>query len=341
MKSELSVVGIDIAKRVFHLVGMDVTGNIMFRKRLSRKALMPFIMQLPAVTIGMEACGGAHYWARRFRDQGHEVKLIAPQFVKPYIKSNKNDTRDAEAIGEAMTRPTMRFVSIKEVAQQDVQALHRVRERLMKARTALVNEIRGLLHEYGIVLPQGVSKFRKSFIHQLEAEQAKLTPLSQALFHKLFDEFVTLEEQVSYYEEKLEAMAHQHPECQRLLTIPGIGVLTATALIAAVSDTSMFTNGRQFAAWLGLVPRQHTTGGKDRLLGISKRGDGYLRKLLIHGARSTVRWLGDKTDRRSQWIRELVTRRGKNRAAVAVANKNARIVWVLLSRSEVYRPISG
>jgi transposase len=340
MKQDVSVVGIDLAKRVFHVVGMDVTGQILFRKRLSRDALIPFIMQLPPVVIGMEACGGAHYWARRFREHGHTVKLMAPQFVKPYVKSHKNDTRDAEAIGEAVTRPTMRFVPVKGLAQQDIQSLHRARERLMKVRTALVNEIRGLLSEYGIVLPTSVSKFRKAFVAKLEAERSKLTELGHELFQHLFDEFSEVEKRLVYYDEKLTTMGRTHPECQRLLTIPGIGPLTATALVAAVSDAQQFHNGRQFAAWLGLVPRQHTTGGKERRMGISKRGDGYIRKLLVHGARATIRWVGSRTDRRSQWIRQLVERRGTNRTAVAVANKNARIVWVLLSRQQDYRPVT-
>jgi transposase len=341
MKQEISVLGIDIAKRVFLAVGMDERGKIVFRKQLSQHALMPFIAKLPPVLIGMEACGGAHYWARRFRVHDHDVKLMAPQFVKPYVKSNKNDTRDAEGISEAVTRPTMRFVPAKEIEQQGIQALHRVRERLMGARTALVNEVHGLLNEYGIVIPKGVSKFRKTVVGKLESEQDKLTPLSQEMFWQLVEEFAALEEQLAFYQEKLDTLAKTHPECQRLMTIPGIGPLSATALVAAVSDANAFQNGRQFAAWLGLVPRQQSTGGKERLLGISKRGDRYLRKLLIHGARATMRWVGLKTDRRSQWIRQLVERRGKNRTAVAIANKNARIVWALLTSHQSYQPATG
>jgi transposase len=337
MKPAMSVLGIDIAKRVFHAVGMDERGKIVLRKRLSRHDLIPFLAKLPPVRIGMEACGGAHYWARRFREHGHEVKLMAPQFVKPYVKSNKNDSRDAEAIAEAMTRPTMRFVPTKEVDQQDLQALHRVRERLIGARTALVNEVQGLMHEYGIVIPKGVAKFRQAVVGKLESEPDKRTPLSQEMFWKLIDEFAALEKQLTYDQEKLEALATTHPACQRLMTIPGIGPLSATALVAAVSNASAFKNGRQFAAWLGLVPRQYTTGGKERMLGMSKRGDTYLRKLLVHGARTTIRWVGRKTDRRSQWIRQLVERRGKNRTAVAVANKNARIVWALLTSHQDYQ----
>ena len=335
---QVSVLGIDSAKQLFHVVGMDDTGTIVWRKRLTRGALMPFIAQLPPMVIGMEACGGAHYWARRFRRHGHTVKLMAPQFVKPYVKSNKHDMADAEAIAEAVTRPTMRFVPIKELAQQDFQALHRVRERLVKARTALINEIRGLLGEYGIVLPQGVTKFRHGLLPILEQEQAKLTALGREIFRQLYEEWLILEKRLTYYNEQLETIGRTHPVCQRLLTIPGIGPLTATALVAAVNDATHFKNGRQFAAWLGLVPRQHSTGGKPRLLGISKRGDRYLRKLLVHGARATLRWVKLKSDRRSQWAQALIKRRGTNRAVVALANKNARIAWVLLVTDQVYTP---
>jgi transposase len=338
MKQELNTVAIDLAKKVFHLVGVDTTGKILWRKRLTRHALMPCIAQLPPVRIGLEACGGAHYWARRFREHSHEVKLMAPQFVKPFVKSNKNDMRDAEAIAEAVTRPTMRFVPTKNVDQQDIQALHRVRERLIGARTALINEVHGLMNEYGIVLPKGGAKFRQAVVEKLESDKDKLTPLSQEMFAKLVEEFATLEEQIAYYQKKLESLATTHPECQRLRTIPGLGPITATALIAAVGDVGVFKNGRQFAAWLGLVPKQHSTGGQTRLLGISKRGDRYVRKLLIHGARATLRWVQRKTDNRSQWIRGLLARRGWNRTAVAVANKNARIVWALLRRGGVYGP---
>jgi transposase len=303
MTQQLSTVAIDLAKKVFHLVGADTTGKILWRKRLTRHALMPFIAQLPPVLIGIEACGGAHYWARRFREQGHEVKLMAPQFVKPFVKSNKNDMRDAEAIAEAVTRPTMRFVPIKDIDQQDLQALHRVRERRIGERTALINEVHGLMNEYGLVLPTGVSKFHQAVVETLAAAKDTLTALSQEMFGKLVEEFVALEEQIVYYQQKLESLAQTHPECQRLMTIPGIGPITATALIAAVGHVGVFKNGRQFAAWLGLVPKQHSTGGQTRLLGISKRGASYLRKLLIHGARATLRWAELQTDSRSQWIR--------------------------------------
>ena len=336
--THVRVLGIDIAKEIFHIVGMDDSGTVVLRKRCPRGALMPCMAQLPPVVIGMEACGGAHYWARRFREHGHTVKLMAPQFVKPYVKSNKHDLADAEAIGEAVTRPTMRFVPIKELTQQDLQALHRVRERLVNARTALINEMRGWLGEYGIILPKGVTKFRQMLLSTLEKEQAKLTELSREVFGHLYEEWLPLEQRLAYYHAKVEAICQAHPVCQRLLTIPGIGPLTATALVAAVSDAAHLKNGRQLAAWLGLVPRQHSTGGKPRLLGISKRGDIYLRKLLVHGARATIRWVGLKHDRRSQWLRALIQRRGTTRAVVALANTNARMAWVLLATDQCYRP---
>src|SRR5918999_5195751 len=337
MQHELSVVGIDIAKRVFHLVGMDERGKIILRKRLARGEVMACIAQLPPTLIGMEACGGVHDWARRFREHGHEVKLMAPQFVKPYVKANKNDRRDAEAIAEAVTRPTMRFVAVKSVAPQDLQALHRVRERLMKARTALINETRGLLHEYGMIVLQGAATFRTHVLAKLATEDAKLTPHSLGLFRQLLEELDALEARVATYDAQLAQVAQTHPVCQRLMTIPGLGELTATALVSAVSDAAQFKNGRQFAAWVGLVPRQHSTGGKSRLLGISKHGDRYLRTLLVPGARSCLRWVGRQHDRRSQWVRSLMERRGWNRATVALANNKARVAWVLMGTEQVDR----
>ena len=336
MAQTITVLGIDIAKQVFHLVGMDDSGRVVLRKRLVRSALLTFIANVPPVRIGMEACGSAHYWARQFREHGHDVRLIAPQFVKAYVKSPKHDGRDAEAICEAVTRPTMRFVPIKRVEQQDLQALHRVRERLIKARTALVNEIRGLLSEYGMILPQSLAKFRALIVDKRHEEQAKLTTLSAEVCWHLYDAFRALEKRLEYDDEKLAALGQAHPACQRLQTIPGIGPVTATALIAAIGDVTQFKNGRQLAAWLGLVPRAHSTGGQPRLLGISKRGDRYLRKLLVHGARATLRWVDTTCDDRSQWLRALIARRGKNRAAVALANKNARIVWALLAHNQEY-----
>jgi transposase len=254
------------------------------------------------------------------------VRLIAPQFINAYVKSPKNDARDAEAICAAVTRPTMRFVPLKRIEQQDLQALHRIRERLITARPALVHEIRGLLNEYGSVLPQSLATFRALIVDRLAADQAKLTVLSTAVFWHLDDEFLAVETRLAYDDEKLAAIGQAPADCQRLPTIPGIGPVTATARIAAIGDGAQVKNGRQLAAWLGLVPREYSTGGKPRLLGIRQRGDGSLRTLLIHGARATLRWIETKHDERSQWLKALMARRGKNRAAVALATKNARIV---------------
>jgi transposase len=337
MAKKLRVLGIDIAKQVFHLVGRDEHGTMQLRKRLARAQVMTFIAQLPPTLIGMEACRGAHYWARRMREHGHAVKWMAPQCVTPDRKAHKNDRQDAEAIAEAVPRPTMRLVPVKAVDQQDLQALHRVRERLMKARTALINETRGLLHAYGIIVPQGAATFRTHVQEKVATEETKLTAHSRALFQQLLEELAALDARIATYDAQWAQVAQAHPVCQRLMTIPGLGELTATALVAAVSDATQCKNGRQCAAWLGLVPRQHSTGGKPRLLGISKHGDRYLRTLLVHGARSCLRGVGRKCDRRSHGIRSLIERRGWNRAAVALANKHARVAWVLLSTEQVYR----
>jgi transposase len=316
MAQTISVLGIDIATLVFHVVEMDDSGHVVLRKRIAQSALLTFITNVPPLRIGMEACGSAHDWAWCFREQGHDVRLIAPPCVKASVKSPKNDARDAEAICEAVTRPTMRFVPITRVEPPDLQALHRIRERLITARTALVNEIRGLLNEYGIVLPQSITKFRALIVDKLEADQAKLTVLSTEVFWHLYDEFLAVEKRLAYDDEKL-AIGQAHPACQRLQTIPGISPVTATALIAAIGDVTQFKNGRQLAAWLGLVPREHSMGGTPRLLGIRTRGDVYLRTLLVHGARATLRWIDTQHDGRSQWLKALMARRGRNRAAVA------------------------
>lgn len=334
---KISVLGIDLAKQVFHLVAMDNRGKIVQRARVYRGELERYISSLPPMLIGMESCATSHYWSRVFQGYGHEVRIMAAQFVKPYVKSNKNDMVDAEAIAEAVTRPTMRFVPIKSIEQQDIQSFHRARERLIKSRTALVNEMRGLLAEYGIVLPKGREKFRQEIVPKLMEERAKLTSLSSELFEQLYDELVALESRIAFYEGKLKRISKSHPVCQRLMSISGVGYLTATALIAAVGDMKCFKNGRGFAAWLGLVPRQYSTGGKPRLGRISKRGNSYLRKLLIHGARANLRYLKGKTDRKSVWAKQLKERSGSNKTAVALANKTARAIWAMLTKDEDYR----
>ncbi|MDI1294258.1 MAG: IS110 family transposase, partial [Methylobacter sp.] len=288
--------------------------------------------------IGMEACSSAHYWARELHKLGHTVKLMAPQFVKPYVKSNKNDANDAEAICEAVARPTMRFVAIKTIAQQDIQAIHRIRSELVHQRTAKANQIRGLLGEYGIVVERRVDVLRKALPLLLEDAENGLTPEFRYLLEGLQQDLIKLNERVDDMDKNIKTLASNNDDAKRLQQVPGIGPITATALICAIGDGKQFKRGRDMAAWLGLTPRQHSSGGKDRLLGISKRGDAYLRTLLIHGARAVLRVAGDKDDPRSRWLQNLCNRRNKNIAAVALANKNARIVWALLTKQTDFLP---
>ena len=336
-KSEVKILGIDLAKQSFQLHGVDEAGDTVLKKKLTRNKLMQFIAQLPVCLIGIEACGGSHHWMRRFKAHGHDVKMIAPQFVKPYVKSNKNDAVDAEAICEAVQRPGMRFVPGKSIEQQDQQSLHRIRSQVVARRTAQSNQIRGLLLEYGVTIPKGISYVRKHMPSILEDANNELSDLFREVLLELYAEMKHLDERIQALESKLEALSKQDENCQRLLSIPGIGLLTATALIAAIGDISVFKNGRELAAWIGLVPRQHSTGGKPTLLGISKRGDSYLRTLLIHGGRSVVRTADKHKDRKSGWVTELAERRGKNIASVAVANKNARIAWAVLTHKTTYQ----
>ena len=332
-----TTLGIDLAKQVFQLHGVDARGHVVVQKRVSRSKLRETVAQLPPCLIGMEACSSAQYWAREFEKLGHTVKLISPQFVKPYVKGNKNDSRDAEAICEAVARPHMRFVPLKTVESQDSQAIHRMRSRLIKERTALVNQIRGVLAERGIVIAQGLSRLRKQLPTIVEDLSNELTPLGREVRRELYDHLVALDERVSRAEGLVQRVFTQSVACQKLAQVEGIGPVVATAVVAAVGNAREFPNGRHLAAWLGLVPRQHSTGGKERLLGISKRGDRYLRTLLIHGARATVHRARRKTDARSRWIQNLEQRRGKNIATVAIANKNARIAWAPLTSDAEYR----
>jgi transposase len=331
-------IGIDLAKQVFQLHGVDGQEKVVLRKQLRRVQLLDYFKKLPPCLIGMEACGGAHYWARELQKLGHTVKLMAPQFVKPYVKSNKNDANDAEAICEAVARPNMRFVAIKTIAQQDIQAIHRIRSELVQQRTAKVNQIRGLLAEYGIVVDRRVDVLRNALPQLLEEAENGLTADFRVLLDGLRQDLITLDERVDDLDKKIKTLATNNPAAKRLQQIPGIGPIIATALICAIGDGKQFQRGRDMAAWLGLTPRQHSSGGKDRLLGISKRGDAYLRTLLIHGARSALKVAGKKDDPRSRWLQNLCSRRNKNIAAVALANKNARIAWALLSKETDYLP---
>lgn len=335
-KRAIKVVGIDLGKTSLHLHGVDDRGQKQLAKRLTRQQLKTLMAKLPPCLVGMEACGGAHDWARVLRDYGHDVRLIAPQFVKPYVKSNKNDRVDAEAICEAVQRPNMRFVAIKEVEQQDVQSLHRIRSLVVANRTAQVNQIRGLLLEYGIHIPKGRVHVRQHLPLILEDAENGLTMRFRTWLAGLYDELVHLDERIAELDRDIEQLAQADERARRLLTIPGIGPMGATALLAAIGDIGAFRNGRELAAWLGLVPRQSSTGGKDRLLGISKRGDAYLRQLLIHGARAVLRGVDRKDDRRSRWAQALIQRRNQNVATVAMANKMVRTAYALLKHEQDY-----
>ena len=328
--------GIDLGKNSFHICGVDESG-VVVRKKLRRGQLLGYLANLPPCLVGMEACGGSHHWAREIAKLGHTAKLISPQFVKPYVKSNKNDYNDAEGICEAVGRPTMRFVSVKAIEQQDVQALHRMRQSVVKNRTAQANQIRGLLGEYGITLAQGISRIRTRIPEILEDGENELTDRFRGWLAQLLEEFRSMDQRIKAYDREIRQLHYADEACQRISAIGGIGPQGATAIVSTFGDGKQFSNGRQFAASIGLVPRQHTTGGKPLLLGISKRGDKYIRTLLIHGARSVINRVDNKSDRRSRWVQSLVARRGKNKAAVALANKNARVIWALLSRGDSYR----
>jgi transposase len=334
----ITQVGFDLAKTIFQVHGTDERGNAALRKQLKRKQVVAFFTQLPPCLIGMESCGGAHFWARKLTSLGHTVKLIAPQFVKPFVKTNKNDAAGAEAICEAVGRPNMRFVPIKNVEQQALLGLHRARQGFVVARTAQGNQIRGLLAEFGIVMPKGIRYLESQMPGILEDAENGLSSASRALFARLFEHFRVLDRQVDELEREINAWHREDTASQRLQAIPGIGPLTASALVASIRNVKAFKDGRQLAAWIGLVPRQDSSGGKTKLLGISKRGDAYLRTLLIHGARAVLRQLKRHANQAEGWLARLASRRNANIAAVALANKNARIVWALLAHGRHYQP---
>lgn len=331
-----TTIGIDLAKLVFQLHGVNEHGKTVLKKPLKRAQMIPFFTNLPPCLIGMEACGSAHYWANKLQGLGHTVKLMAPQFVKPYVKTNKNDAADAEAICEAVTRPTMRFVPIKNAEQLAILALHRARQGFVKARTAQANQIRGLLAEYGLILPQGITHIGKHVPELLEDSENGLPGAFRQLLMRLHEHLKELDKQVKELEEEIELWHRDSVASQKLAQLPGIGPITASALVASIGNAQNFKNGRQLAAWLGLVPRQHSSGGKQTLLGISKRGDSYLRTLLIHGARSVLRVAERKEQFTGSWLAGVMARRNPNVAAVAQANKTARIVWALLAHDRNY-----
>ncbi|OIQ67685.1 transposase IS116/IS110/IS902 family protein [mine drainage metagenome] len=332
-------VGVDLAKNVFQVHGVDRTEKPVWKRKLKRDEWIQVLLEKiePGCVIGMEACGGAHHWARLLRAKGYTVKLIAPQFVKPYVKSNKNDANDAEAICEAMSRPNMRFVSIKTVQQQDAQAVHRIRAGLMEQRTAKVNQIRGLVSEYGLVAPTKVSHLRAAIPEWLEDAENGLTGLFRQLLNGVWSDLLSLDQRLKELDQEITVLAAD-AVAQRLQQLRGVGPMIATALLATVGDASQFANGRQMAASLGLTPKQNSSGGKEKLLGISKRGDSYVRCLLVHGARSMIKVSKGKDDRLSQWVMRIATTRHPNVAAVAMANKTARIAWAMIRNGSDYQP---
>ena len=323
---KITTVGIDLAKQVFQVHGVDERGKVVLKKQLKRDQVLPFFANFQSCLIGMEGCGGALFWVNKLQAMGHPVKLMAPQFVKPYVKNNKNDVADAEAICEAAGRPNIRFVPIKTGEQQAVLALHRARQGFVKARTAQANQIRGLLAEYGIIIPQGIGYIGKRLPEVLEDGENGLPGMFRQLLARLGDHLKELDRQVHELEIQIQAWHRESVASRKLAQIPGIGPITASALVASIGNARNFENGRQLAAWLGLVPRQNSSGGKQTLLGISKRGDTYLRTLLIHGARAVIRVAERKAAYTGSWLAEVMGRRHKNVAAVAQVNKNARIV---------------
>ena len=334
---KISTIGLDIAKNVFQVHGVDLRGKTVLRKQLRREQMVEFFAKLSPCLVGMEACGSAHHWARVLQGQGHTVRVIASQFVKPYVKSNKNDAADAEAICEAVARPAMRFVPVKSVEQQAVLAVHRARQGFVKARTAQANQIRGLLAEFGLVIPRGLWHIRQRVPALLERAADALPLALRHLIERLLTHLRELDRQVAELEVQIQAWHRSSELSRRLEQIPGIGPLTASALVASIADARSFDSGRQLAAWLGLVPRQSSSGGKPLLLGMSKRGDVYLRTLLIHGARSAILAAQRKVGATNTWLAQLLQRRHPNVAAVALANKNARTVWALLAHDREFR----
>jgi len=331
----IKTIGVDVAKSVFQIHGTDARGTTVLRRQLRRAQMLPFFAQLSPCLIGMEACAGAHHWARELGKMGHTVRLMAPQFVKPYVKTNKSDRADAEAIAEAVMRPGMRFVGVKQVWQQDLLAEHRVRDRQVRAHTALTNEIRGLLQEYGIVFARGSAALREGLLELLASEDERLSAGMRRLLPRLLEECSFLERALDEGEKTIVRESRSREVCRNLETLSGIGPITSTALVATVGDPQVFKNGRHLSAFLGLVPRHEGTGGKIRLGGISKRGDRYVRKMLIHGARSALRATIARKHERPPWAVQLADRRGFNKACVALANKNARRCWAIMAGREV------
>jgi transposase len=334
---QIAVLGIDLGKNSCSLVGLDQNGAVVMRRRMRPGSIVGFTRSLSACIVAMEACCGAHHLGRQLVAQGHAVRLMSPEYVRPYVKAQKNDDRDAEAIAEAATRPTMRFVTLKSEQQLDLQILHRARERLVGERTALINQLRAILLERGITVPQGRRKLEQYLAALPEPEDdTSISPRVRRLIEDMRTEWQALDQRINALDAEFTTRAREDADARRLTSIPGIGVLNATALTAAIGTGETFARGRDFAAWVGLVPRQVTTGGKPRLLGISKRGNKYLRKLLIHGARAALPALASSGTPLGHWLRALMQRVHKNVAVVALANKLARIAWAVLRRGVAF-----
>lgn len=331
-------IGIDLGKTTFHLVALGERSKILLKKKLSRKQLLALTANLPASLIGLEACSGSHFLARALREQGHDARLIPAQFVKPFVKSNKNDFLDAEAIAEAVDRENMRFVPIKTDDQLDLQALHRVRERLVSRRTSVINQVRAFLLERGITFRKGPATLRRQMPDILENADEQLSTRIRGLLAMLWQEWKELERQIESLNNDIEGICRSDAACERLQQIPGVGPLIASAVVAAIGNGAAFRKGRDFSAWLGLIPKQYSTGGKAKLLGISKRGNPYLRKMFIHGARAAVLRLRRAGTLIGKWMDGLEARAPRNVVIVAMANKLARITWAVLSSGESYRP---
>ncbi len=337
---KLSRVGIDLAKNVYQLHGVDRSGKTMLKRRLKRHQWLKVLLDNtePGCVIGMEACASAHHWGRELQSRGYTVKLIPPQFVKPYVKSNKNDARDAEAICEAMSRPNMRFVTVKTVEQQDIQATHRIRAELITQRTAKANQIRGLVAEYGLVAPKQLSSLRAAIPCWLEDAENGLTGDFRALLQGVWEDLHLLDDRVGEMDQKIKQLADNNEDCVRLQQLRGVGPMIATAMVASMGDARQYHKSRQMAAAIGITPKQHSSGDRDRMLGISKRGDVYLRTLMIHGARSAVAAAKHKDDRLSRWVTNIANKKHPNVAAVALANKTARMAWAMLRHETDYDP---
>lgn len=331
-------IGLDIAKNIFAACTQDEKGKTLEAKRLNRGQVLPWFANQNPSLVGMEACGGAHYWAREIVKLGHEVRIIPPQYVKPYVTRNKSDRLDARAIARALREPDIPAVSVASQENQDAQVLHRIRSRLVRERTALVNQLRGFLLEYGIALPKKIGKAREGFQKLIQEPAEALSLTFRTLLEEHWKELCEKDHKIEIYTEKIESLVENDPAGVRARAIRGVGALSASALLIKLRHESTYRNGRHFSASLGLTPRHDGTGGKIRLKGMSKRGDRYLRTLLIHGARSVVAHVANKNDGLSLWIKKLIERRGTNKAVVAIANKNARIAWHLIVKEETYNP---